>query len=79
MPGMVSPHELLQKLQLVQQEQSLASSEPPRICPGLAPRFLGPAQNQGACVILGTIPNPTVATVGQKAALQLQVKPSVNS
>ncbi|XP_004548294.1 mRNA-decapping enzyme 1B isoform X4 [Maylandia zebra] len=72
-PGMVSPHELLQKLQLVQQEQSLASSEPPRICPGLAPRFLGPAQNQGACVILGTIPNPTVATAGQKAALQLQV------
>uniref|UniRef100_A0AAZ1XVS7 5'-(N(7)-methylguanosine 5'-triphospho)-[mRNA] hydrolase n=1 Tax=Oreochromis aureus TaxID=47969 RepID=A0AAZ1XVS7_OREAU len=72
-PGMVSPHELLQKLQLVQQEQSLASSEPPRICPGLAPRFLGPAQNQGACVTLGTIPNPTAATAGQKAALQLQV------
>lgn len=73
MPGMVSPHELLQKLQLVQQEQSLVSSEPPRICPGLAPRFLGPAQNQGACVTLGTIPNPTAATAGQKAALQLQV------
>ncbi|XP_005451716.1 mRNA-decapping enzyme 1B [Oreochromis niloticus] len=72
-PGMVSPHELLQKLQLVQQEQSLTSSEPPRICPGLAPRFLGPAQNQGACVTLGTIPNPTAATAGQKAALQLQV------
>ncbi|KAM6961628.1 mRNA-decapping enzyme 1B [Tautogolabrus adspersus] len=59
MSGVVSPHELLQKLQLVQQEQSLASHDPPRLGPGLAPRFLGPSQ--------GT------ATAGQKAALQFQV------
>lgn len=57
MPGVVSPEELLQKLQLIQQEQSLASHDPPRLCPGLAPRFLGPTQ----------------ATAGQKAALQFQV------
>ncbi|XP_029350733.1 mRNA-decapping enzyme 1B isoform X2 [Echeneis naucrates] len=69
MPGVVSPHELLQKLQLVQQEQSLASSDPPRLCPGLAPRFLGPTQSQSA----GSVPNQTPATVGQKAALQFQV------
>ncbi|KAI3366400.1 hypothetical protein L3Q82_000555 [Scortum barcoo] len=69
MPGVVSPHELLQKLQLVQQEQSLASHDPPRLCPGLAPRFLGPTQGQGA----GPVPNQTTATAGQKAALQFQV------
>ncbi|XP_069021090.1 mRNA-decapping enzyme 1B [Embiotoca jacksoni] len=73
MTGVVSPHELLQKLQLVQQEQSLASHEPPRLCPGLAPRFLAPTQNQGAGSVLGTVPNPTTATAGQKAALQFQV------
>ncbi|XP_029969460.1 LOW QUALITY PROTEIN: mRNA-decapping enzyme 1B [Salarias fasciatus] len=67
MQGVVSPHELLQKLQLVQQEQSLASQEPPRFCPGLAPRFLGPSQNPGAA------PAPNAATAGQKAALQFQV------
>ncbi|KAJ8336185.1 hypothetical protein SKAU_G00395280 [Synaphobranchus kaupii] len=38
--GVVSPHELLQRLQLVQQEQSL-SAEPVR--PALAPRFQEPA------------------------------------
>ncbi|TKS90857.1 Voltage-dependent calcium channel subunit alpha-2/delta-4 [Collichthys lucidus] len=69
MPGVVSPHELLQKLQLVQQEQSLTSHEPPRLCPGLAPRFLGPTQGQGA----GSAPNQTVTTAGQKAAMQFQV------
>lgn len=74
MPGVVSPHELLQKLQLVQQEQSLASHDPPRLCPGLAPRFLGPTQGQGA----GPVPNQTTATAGQKAALQFQVS-TVNS
>ncbi|XP_035529305.1 mRNA-decapping enzyme 1B [Morone saxatilis] len=67
MPGVVSPHELLQKLQLVQQEQNLASHDSPRLCPGLAPRFLGPTQ--GAC----SVPNQTTATAGQKAALQFQV------
>lgn len=73
MPGVVSPHELLQKLQLVQQEQSLASHDPPRPCPSLAPRFLGPTQSQGAGSTLGTVPNPTTTTAGQKAALQFQV------
>ncbi|KAG9339102.1 hypothetical protein JZ751_024133 [Albula glossodonta] len=37
--GVVSPHELLQRLQLVQQEQNL-NAEPPR--PALAPRFQEP-------------------------------------
>lgn len=69
MPGVVSPHELLQKLQLVQQEQSLASHDPPRLGPGLAPRFQGPAQGEGG----GPVSNPTAATAGQKAALQFQV------
>ncbi|XP_022052243.1 mRNA-decapping enzyme 1B [Acanthochromis polyacanthus] len=73
MPGVVSPHELLQKLQLVQQEQSLASNDPPRPCPNLAPRFLGPTQSQGAGQTLGTVPNTTTTTAGQKAALQFQV------
>uniref|UniRef100_A0AAQ5XDM8 5'-(N(7)-methylguanosine 5'-triphospho)-[mRNA] hydrolase n=1 Tax=Amphiprion ocellaris TaxID=80972 RepID=A0AAQ5XDM8_AMPOC len=73
MPGVVSPHELLQKLQLVQQEQSLASNDPPRPCPSLAPRFLGPTQSEGAGQTLGTIPNTTMTTAGQKAALQFQI------
>lgn len=73
MPGVVSPHELLQKLQLVQQEQSLASNDPPRPCPSLAPRFLGPTQSQGAGQTLGAVPNTTTTTAGQKAALQFQV------
>lgn len=72
MPGVVSPHELLQKLQLVQQEQSLASHDPPRLCPGLAPRFLGPTQGQGAGSVVGPVSNQTT-TAGQKAALQFQV------
>lgn len=71
MPGVVSPHELLQKLQLVQQEQSLSSHDPPRLCPVLAPRFLGPTQSQGAGSTLGPVSNQT--TAGQKAALQFQV------
>uniref|UniRef100_UPI0037E70717 mRNA-decapping enzyme 1B isoform X2 n=1 Tax=Semicossyphus pulcher TaxID=241346 RepID=UPI0037E70717 len=70
MPGVVSPHELLQKLQLVQQEQSLASHDPPRLGPGLAPRFLGPTQGPGAGA---PVPNQSTITAGQKAALQLQV------
>ncbi|XP_030295512.1 mRNA-decapping enzyme 1B [Sparus aurata] len=69
MQGVVSPHELLQKLQLVQQEQSLASHDPPRLLPTLAPRFLGPTPGQGG----GSVPNATAATAGQKAALQFQV------
>ncbi|XP_028304179.1 mRNA-decapping enzyme 1B isoform X1 [Gouania willdenowi] len=66
-PGVLSPHELLQKLQLVQQEQSMAAHEAPRLCPGLAPRFLGASQNQAP----GTVPN--LPTVGQKAGPQFQV------
>lgn len=69
MPGVVSPHELLQKLQLVQQEQSLASHDTPRLCPGLAPRFLGPTQSE----VTSSVPNQTPTTAGQKAALQFQV------
>ncbi|TMS02566.1 Voltage-dependent calcium channel subunit alpha-2/delta-4 [Larimichthys crocea] len=69
MPGVVSPHELLQKLQLVQQEQSLTSHDSPRLCPGLAPRFLGPTQGQAAV----SAPNQTATTAGQKAAMQFQV------
>lgn len=70
MSGVVSPHELLQKLQLVQQEQSLATHNPPRPSPGLAPRFLGPSQAQAP----GSSPNMSAAaTTGQKAALQFQV------
>lgn len=67
MPGVVSPHELLQKLHVVQQEQSLTPHDPPRLCPGLAPRFFGPTQSQGP------VSNQTTATAGQKAALQFQV------
>lgn len=43
-PGVVSPHELLQKLQLVQHEQRETPSDPLRPSPGLAPRFSGPTQ-----------------------------------
>lgn len=72
MPGVVSPHELLQKLQLVQQEQSLASHDLPR----LAARFLGPSHGQGAGSVVGPVPNQT--TVAQKATQQFQVS-TVNS
>ncbi|XP_034719610.1 mRNA-decapping enzyme 1B isoform X2 [Etheostoma cragini] len=73
MSGVVSPHELLQKLQLVQQEQSLASHDPPHLCPGLAPRFLGPTQGQGAGSVVSPVPTRTTGTAGQKAALQFQI------
>ncbi|XP_068443168.1 mRNA-decapping enzyme 1B [Clinocottus analis] len=73
MSGVVSPHELLQKLQLVQQEQSLTSHDSPRLCPGLAPRFLGPTQSQDAGSVVGPVSNQTTATAGQKAAMQFQV------
>ncbi|XP_077355984.1 mRNA-decapping enzyme 1B isoform X2 [Festucalex cinctus] len=42
-PGTLSPHELVHKLQLVQQEQSQALPEAPRLGPALAPRFQGPS------------------------------------
>ncbi|XP_060937225.1 mRNA-decapping enzyme 1B isoform X2 [Limanda limanda] len=69
MSGVVSPHELLHKLQLVQQEQSLTSSDLPRLGPGLAPRFLGHSPSQS----VGPAPNQIPATSGQNAALQFQV------
>jgi len=51
-PG-VPPHELLQKLQLVQQEQSQAPHEAPRHGPALAPRFQGATATQDPGSALG--------------------------
>ncbi|XP_014326836.1 mRNA-decapping enzyme 1B isoform X1 [Xiphophorus maculatus] len=75
MQGVVSPHELLQKLQLVQQEQSLTSHEHPRLHPhpGLAPRFLGPSASQSQRSSLGTGPTQTSVAPDQKAELQFQI------
>nr|XP_057933907.1 mRNA-decapping enzyme 1B isoform X2 [Doryrhamphus excisus]XP_057933908.1 mRNA-decapping enzyme 1B isoform X2 [Doryrhamphus excisus] len=42
-PAVLPPHELLHKLQLVQQEQNVTSVEPSRLGPTLAPRFQGAA------------------------------------
>uniref|UniRef100_A0A1A8HVF1 5'-(N(7)-methylguanosine 5'-triphospho)-[mRNA] hydrolase n=1 Tax=Nothobranchius kuhntae TaxID=321403 RepID=A0A1A8HVF1_NOTKU len=70
MQGVVSPHELLQKLQLVQQEQNLPSHDLHRPFPALAPHFQGSSQEREAAS-LGQIP-PTPST-GQKAALPFQV------
>ncbi|XP_019732609.1 mRNA-decapping enzyme 1B isoform X2 [Hippocampus comes] len=56
-PGALSPHELVHKLQLVQQEQSQAPQEAPRLGPALAPRFQVPS---------------SVAAPAPKAALQFQ-------
>lgn len=74
MPGVVSPHELLQKLQLVQHEQREAPNDPPRPCPGLAPRFLGPTQG------LAEFPAPILSTktANEKAAVPIPVS-SVNN
>ncbi|XP_012706226.2 mRNA-decapping enzyme 1B [Fundulus heteroclitus] len=75
MQGVVSPHELLQKLQLVQQEQNLSSQEHPRSHPhpGLAPRFLGPSLSQSPGSSLGTVPTQTSVGPDQKAELQFQI------
>lgn len=73
MPGVVSPHELLQKLQLIQQEQSLSSCDPAQLGPGLAPRFLGPSQSEVSNTSLNQVLDQSSATAGQKAALQFQV------
>lgn len=69
MPGVVSPHELLWKLQLVQHEQRETTNDPPRPCPGLAPRFLGPTQALAEC------PAPELSTTPaiKKAAMQIPV------
>lgn len=68
MPGVVSPHELLRKLQLVQQEQRGTTNDPPRACPGLAPRFLDPTQALAECPALDLS-----ATAIKKAAVQIPV------
>lgn len=68
MPGVVSPHELLRKLQLVQQEQRETTNDPPRACPGLAPRFLGPTQALAECPALDLS-----TTAIKKAAVQIPV------
>uniref|UniRef100_A0A3B3ZLP1 Uncharacterized protein n=1 Tax=Periophthalmus magnuspinnatus TaxID=409849 RepID=A0A3B3ZLP1_9GOBI len=57
MAGVVSPHELLQKLQIVQQEQSRASSDPPQPGPALAPRFMGPSHTDPRDPGLNQVPN----------------------
>lgn len=74
MIGVVSPHELLQKLQLVQQEQGLVTNESPRLCPGLAPRFLAPAQSQSPGSVVPPAQNQIPANANQKAGLQFQVR-----
>uniref|UniRef100_A0A4W5Q163 Decapping mRNA 1B n=1 Tax=Hucho hucho TaxID=62062 RepID=A0A4W5Q163_9TELE len=58
--GVVSPHELLQRLQLVQQEQSLVP-EPTRPSSNLAPRFHEPAP-------LAPSAPPAVGQHGQQSA-----------
>ncbi|XP_038838986.1 mRNA-decapping enzyme 1B-like isoform X1 [Salvelinus namaycush] len=58
--GVVSPHELLQRLQLVQQEQSLVP-EPTRPSSNLAPRFHEPAP-------LAPSAPPAMGQHGQQAA-----------
>uniref|UniRef100_A0A087XH77 5'-(N(7)-methylguanosine 5'-triphospho)-[mRNA] hydrolase n=1 Tax=Poecilia formosa TaxID=48698 RepID=A0A087XH77_POEFO len=75
MQGVVSPHELLQKLQLVQQEQSSTSHEHPRLHPhpGLAPRFLWPSASQSQGSSLGTGPTQTTVAPDQKSELQFQI------
>lgn len=75
MPGVVSPHELLQKLQIVQQQQqqSLTPGDPPQLGPALAPRFMSPSQTDARQTGPNQIPIQPSATAGQKAALQFQV------
>lgn len=75
MPGVVSPHELLQKLQIVQQQQqqSLTSSDSPQLVPVLAPRSMAPSQSDPGKTDLNQIPNQPSATAGQKTALHCQV------
>ncbi|XP_061815431.1 mRNA-decapping enzyme 1B [Nerophis lumbriciformis] len=68
--NMLPPHELLHKLQLVQQEQSLASPEPPRLGPALAPRFQRTPAHQQA---------PSSQTIPATTATTLLLSPSVFS
>ncbi|XP_072311307.1 mRNA-decapping enzyme 1B [Eucyclogobius newberryi] len=72
-PRVVSPHELLQKLQIVQQEQGKSPSDPPQTVPALAPRFTSPSQTDARDPGLQQLSSQTSATVGQKASLQFQV------
>lgn len=68
-PGVVSPHELLRKLQLVQHEQRETAEDPARPCPGLAPRFLGPTQALAEC----PAPDLSATAAIKKAAMQIPV------
>ncbi|XP_038145312.1 mRNA-decapping enzyme 1B isoform X2 [Cyprinodon tularosa] len=75
MQSVVSPHELLQKLQLVQQEQSLTPHEHHRTHPhpGLAPRFHGSSQNQSTGSIFGSAPTQISSIQDQKIEPQFQI------
>uniref|UniRef100_A0A8C6UMK4 Decapping mRNA 1B n=1 Tax=Neogobius melanostomus TaxID=47308 RepID=A0A8C6UMK4_9GOBI len=70
-PGVVSPHELLQKLQIVQQQQQqgLTPGDSPQLGPALAPRFMPPPQTDARETSHNQIPNQPSTT----AALQFQV------
>lgn len=64
--SIVSPHELLKKLQLVQHEQRETPNDPPRPCPGLAPRFSGPTRG------LIERPGPTLSTTALSENTEMQ-------
>ncbi|XP_011611684.1 mRNA-decapping enzyme 1B isoform X1 [Takifugu rubripes] len=66
-PGVVSPHELLQKLRLVQHEQRESPSDPLRPSPGLAPRFAGPTQG------LAERPTPDRSTTAPREKPERQI------
>lgn len=68
-PGVVSPHELLRKLQLVQHEQRETAEDPTRPCPGLAPRFLGPTQALAEC----PAPDLSATAAIKRAAMRIPV------
>lgn len=73
--GMVSPHELLLKLQIVQQQQQSLTPDPtqslpqplPQSLPQLAPRFMSPPQTLSDSAV-----HQASAPPGHKGALQFQ-------
>ncbi|KAG7270300.1 hypothetical protein CRUP_030200 [Coryphaenoides rupestris] len=80
----VPPHELLQKLQLVQQEQSQTTHEAPRHGPALAPRFQGatPTQDPGSALGPGNEARkhfPVLSPQRIPATVALLLSPSVFS
>ncbi|XP_049617494.1 mRNA-decapping enzyme 1B isoform X1 [Syngnathus scovelli] len=81
-PGALSPHELVHKLQLVQQQQSQAPPEAPRLGPTLAPRFQGPSSMATAAPKLqfqGPSPQRIPATVAPTLLLSPSVFSQVKS